>query len=95
MAKTIFTSQVMKKKLLKIGIWIWIWIVFSIGFLDYLPQDPHVPVSVLISPLLFPFDLFDAFFYPPELELVFGALFWIVVGILLCFPRNQNHIKSK
>jgi len=85
----------MINKLLKIGVWILIWIIFSVGFVEYLPQDPHVPISVLISPILFPFDLFNAFFYPPELELSLGTLFWIVVFVLLYYPRNRNRPKSE
>lgn len=92
----------MKNKLLRIGVWILIWVVFSVGFVDYLPQHAHMPFSVLISPLLLPFIWFSALFYPSELavdpfslDLVFGALFWVVVFVLLYFPRNRNHIKSK
>ncbi len=84
----------MKNKLLRLGVWILIWVVLSVGFVEYLPQDPHMPGSVLISPVLFPFDLFNAFFYPPELELAFGALFWVIVFVLLYYPRNRKRNRS-
>lgn len=92
----------MKRKLVKIGIWILIWVVFSIGFMEYLPQHVHMPLSVLISPLLLPFIWFTALFYPSELavdpfslDIIFGAVFWIVFFVLLYFPRNQNRTKPK
>jgi hypothetical protein len=92
----------MKRKLVKIGIWILIWVVFSIGFMEYLPQHVHMPFSVLISPLLLPFIWFTALFYPSELavdpfslDIIFGAVFWIVFFVLLYFPRNQNRTKPE
>ena len=92
----------MKNKLLRIGVWVLVWIVFSVGFVDYLPQHAHMPFSVLISPVALPFIWLTALFNPSalatdpfSLDLVFGALFWIVVFLLFYFPRNRNSIKSK
>ncbi len=88
----------MKNKLLRIGVWILIWVVFSVGFVEYLPQHPHMKYEVLLSP----FIIFTALFYLPELAkspfplgLVPGIFFWVVVFVLLYFPRSRNLIKSK
>ncbi len=88
------------QELLRIGVWVLVWIVFSIGFVEYLPQHVHMPLSVLLSPILLPIVRFTTLFYPSalavdpfSLELVFGIIFWIVVGVLLYFPRNR--IKSE
>ncbi len=88
----------MKNKVLRIGVWVLIWIVFSIGFAEYLPQHPHMKYEVLLSP----FIVFTALFYLPELVknpfplgLVPGVFFWIVIFVLLYFPRNRNRIKPK
>jgi len=92
----------MKNKLLRIGVWILIWVVFSVAFMDYLPQHVHMPLSVLISPIVFPMVLFSTLFYPSSLavdpfssDILFGALFWVVVIVLLYFPRNRNRVKPK
>ena len=92
----------MKNKLLRIGIWVLIWIVFSVVFMDYLPQHVHMPLSVLISPIVSPMVLFSALFYPSSLavdpfssDILFGALFWAVVIVLLYFPRNRKRNISK
>lgn len=92
----------MKNKLLRVGLWILIWIIFSVGFVEYLPQDPHMLLSVLISPITSLVELVDKLSSPSALatrifseEFKFGIFFWIVVGVLLYFPRNRDHIKPK
>ncbi len=87
----------MKNKLLRIGVWVLIWVVFSVVLVNYLPQHPHVKYEILLSPLI----LLFALFYPLELitgpfpsELAPGILFWIVVFVLLYFPRTKNKNKS-
>ncbi|VAW56479.1 hypothetical protein MNBD_GAMMA07-599 [hydrothermal vent metagenome] len=86
------------EKSLKIVAWIIVWVVFTIGFVEYLPQDGHNILSVLMSPILLPFDLFSAVFYRPKLsidsfhvEMLFGFIFWVVVFLLFYFPRNRNN----
>jgi len=88
----------MKKKLLRVGIWTLVWIVFSIGFVGYLPQHAHMPLSVLVSPVALPLTWLTALFNPSalaidpfSLDIVIGALFWIVVFALFYFPRNRNN----
>jgi len=90
----------MKNKLLRIGVWILIWIVFSVGFVEYLPQHAHMPLSVLISPILLPLIWLTALFNPSalavdpfSLDIIIGVLFWVVVFLLLYFPRNRNRTK--
>ncbi len=87
----------MKNKLLRIGVWVLVWVVFSVVFMDYLPQHAHMPLSVLISPIVLPMVLFGALFDfsslavdPFSSDILFGALFWIVVIVLLYFPRNRK-----
>jgi hypothetical protein len=87
----------MKNKLLRIGVWVLVWIVCSIAFLEYLPQDPHMLLSVLISPITSLVELVDKLSSPFALatrvfseEFKFGIFFWIVVGVLLYFPRQSK-----
>ena len=66
----------------------------------YIPYNPHAMLSILMSPITSLIELADKLSSPFELatrifseEFKFGIFFWIVVGILLYFPRNR--IKSK
>ncbi len=85
----------MNKTLRRIGVWWIIWILFSIVFVDYLPQHPHITYQVLISPFLL---LLAIFAYPLEFlenssfptELIPGIGFWIITILLYFFPHKPK-----
>jgi len=84
-------------KALRILAWATIWVIFSFFFVDYLPQDAHMPYSVLISPITFIFEIFDEISYPSKMatgifssEFTFGIFFWVIVILLFYFPRKNN-----
>ncbi len=84
----------MTKSLRRIGLWWLIWIIFSIVFVDYLPQHPHITYEVLIAPLVL---LITLVAYPSELfgqviptGLLPGVGFWVVTVLLYFYPKKKN-----
>ena len=83
-------------KAIRIFIWVIAWVLFSFIFVDYLPQNAHMPYSVLLSPITFIFEIVDELSYPSKVatgifssEFLFGVFFWVIVIFLFFFPRKN------
>lgn len=87
----------MKKKLIRAGIFILVWIVVTVVFEDYFPTNPHIGYITLMSPFIILAMLvldFTEVITNFPIDFLPGVLFWVVLFVLLYFPRKTNQSQN-